>query len=131
MVSSINIALTGLAASSKRLEVASNNIANLSATRTVKDGVSTVEPYRAQQVVQTSLSTGGVLASVVPSSMPVDKVFSPDHPDADESGFVNFPNVNMEEQLTQTQIASYDYKANLKSIRAQDSMFKSLLDILS
>lgn len=131
MVSSINIALTGLASASKRLEVSSNNLANLHSTRSVKDGVTTAEPYLAQRVAQTSLSTGGVLASVVPSSAPVDKVYAPDHPDADETGFVNFPNVNVEEELVQTQIASYDYKANLKSIQTQDSMFKSLLDILS
>lgn len=131
MVSSINIALSGLAAASKRFEVAATNIANQNSTRTVRDGVSTTQPYQAQQVMQVSQGVGGVQAVVVPSSLPQDKLYSPDHPDADEAGFVNFPNVSLEGDMAEMTVASYDYKANLKSITTQDNMMKSLLDILS
>jgi flagellar basal-body rod protein FlgC len=131
MIYGINPALSGLAAAGKRLEVASNNVANINSTRTQTNGVSTVQPYQPQEVVQTSLDTGGVSTQVRASNAAAEKVFAPDHPDANEEGFVTLPGVSLEEQIIQSKVATYDYRANLRSIDTHDKMLDHLLDILS
>lgn len=132
MVSAINTSLSGLNAASRRLDVAANNIANISSTRTqTADGAVTNQPYRAQEAVQVSLSAGGVQLLVQPSSAPVEQVYAPDDPAADEAGVVKLPNVNLEDQVVQSKIAGYDYKANLKTIATQDKLSDSLLDLLA
>jgi flagellar basal-body rod protein FlgC len=132
MVSAINNALSGLAAAGKRLAVASDNIANIHSTSTRQaDGTTTPDPYVPKEVQQTALNTGGTQAVVRDSEKPPLKVFDPDNPESDEQGFLNLPNMSLEEQLVQTKIATYDYKANLKSVVQQDKMFQNLLDIIS
>jgi flagellar basal-body rod protein FlgC len=131
-MTTINTALSGLAAAGKRLETAANNIANQNSTRTRDaDGNSTNVPFQPQEVVQTSLTGGGVKTEVRPTGDQPLRVFDPGNPDADENGFVSTPNVSLEEQIVQTKLATYDYKANLKTIAAQDKLFENLLDIIS
>jgi flagellar basal-body rod protein FlgC len=131
MVAAINIALSGLTAASKRIEVASQNLASQSATRTQRDGQVTNQPYVPQDVVQLSEAAGGTQALSVPAANPVTRQYQPEHPDADPAGFVKIPNVDTAEQLVNIQMASYDFKANLKVLQAQDEIAKSTLDILS
>ncbi len=132
MVSAINSALSGLAAAGKRLEVASNNIANINSTRTRNaDGTVTTAPPPPQEVQNVAQSTGGVQAEVRNSEKPPIKFYSPDHPDADDQGFLNLPNTDLAEQIVQSQMATYDYKANLNTIKQQDKLFQNLLDIIS
>lgn len=127
MVSAINTALSGLAAASTRLEVSANNIANQFSTKSQVNGVTTDQPYVAQQVDQVSLSTGGTQAlvhDVNPATVTI----------ADQSGqggTTEVPNVNSDEELVNQNIAAYDYKANLKTIKVQDNLDKALLDIIS
>lgn len=90
-----SVALSGLFASGKRIEVAAHNVANVS-----------TPDYKAADVQQTSLNPG-VKAKVVPTDNPV----------------------SLDEQLVNTTVASYDFKANLKVIQAQLNLDKSLFDI--
>ncbi len=131
MVSAINSALSGLKAAGTKLAVASNNIANMHSTQQLVNGEVVNAPYKEQQVVQTSLDTGGVKVEVRESTLPPIKVYAPDHADANAEGFVEMPNVNLERQMVDTMIVRYDYKANLKSIDIQDELFQNLLDIRS
>lgn len=131
MVSPINTAISGLFAASRRLSVSANNIVNQGSTRTQVDGVETNTPYTPKQVVQISQATGGVITRVIDKNPATVGVFIPDHPDADAEGVVQFPNVDIAEELVNQKIASYDYKANLKTIKVQDELQKSLLDIFS
>ena len=126
MVSAVDISLSGLNAASKRLEVSANNIANQFSTKsTDANGNVTNTPYTPQRVDTISLSTGGVQAqanNVSPASTAA--------PDA-EGNLQQVPNVDQADQLVQQNIASYDFKANLKAIKVQDDIMKSLLDITS
>ena len=131
MVNAINSALSGLAAASKRLQVSANNIANMHSTRTVVDGNEVVSPYIAQQVQQISQAGGGVTTRVQDVNPRSTPIFNPEDPDADANGFVAYPNVSLENEIVNQKIASYDYKANLKTIKVQQEMEQSLLDILS
>lgn len=127
MVSVINTALSGLDAAQKRIQVASNNIANQSSTKTTVDGVSTNTPYTPQRVDLVTLSNAGVAASVSDIDKPTTRLAEPNNPE----GFVESPNVDVAQELIDIKIASYDYKANIKAIQIQGEVEDSLLDILS
>lgn len=131
MSTAIGSALSGLAAASKRIEVSAANLANQSSTATQIDGVTTNKPYIPKDVVQISLGAGGVRPEVRDAGNPVVKYHDPENPQADKNGFVDTPNVDTAEQLVKMQIASYDYKANLKAIKIADRMEQNLLDMLS
>lgn len=126
----INTALSGFQAAQKRLEAASSNIANQFSTRTRdQDGVETVAPPPVLEVVQSSQAEGGVRAEIRGSDRAPFKAFDPQNPDADENGQVSTPRVDTAEEIVKSKIATYDAQANLKSIKVQDDLFKSLLDI--
>jgi len=126
MVSSIDTALSGIFASSKLLEVSANNLANQFSTQTLQNGQISNTPYIPQKVDQISLSSGGVLAQVGNVNPATTTV-----PDPQGNGTIQQPNVDTANELIQQHIASYDFKANLKTIQTQDNLLKSLLDIVS
>ena len=125
MVSSIDIALSGLNAAGRRLEVSANNLANQFSTKSIVNGQQTDSPYQPQKVDQISLSTGGVITQVnnaTPATVTV--------PDLQGAGATTeAPAVDQATEIVQQLMASYDFKANLKTIKVQDDLFKSLLDI--
>ena len=127
--SAMNIAVSGLQASGKRMAVSANNVANMNSTLTSKNGQTVKEPFIAQQVNQTSLASGGVKATTRPVDPPYVEVYDADDAAAGENGVTKYPNVNLEEEVVNQITASYDYKANLKVIKRADEMMKSLLDI--
>lgn len=131
MSTAIDSALSGLSVASKRIEVAASNLANQSSTATQVGGVTTNRAYIPKDVVQISLGAGGVRAEVRDASNPTVKYYDPENPQAGEGGFVETPNVDTAEELVKSQIASYDFKANLKSIKIADRLQQNLLDILS
>lgn len=120
MISPISSALSGLNAASKRVAVSADNIANQFSKNYV--------PQRAGQV---SLGAGGIQTIVTPINPPTVTVFNPADPDADANGAVQLPNVDVANELANMMVASYDFKANLKSIKVTDKMQQSLLDILA
>jgi flagellar basal body rod protein FlgC len=120
MISPINSALSGLRAASTRIAVNADNIANQFSKN-----------YTPKRVVQLSQENGGVQVEVKDVNPPKVTVFNPSDPDAGANGTVELPNVDVANELVDNIIASYDYKANLKSIKAADDIQKSLLDIFS
>ncbi len=123
--SATSIAVSGLQAASKRLSNSANNIANQSSTLSQVNGETVAEPFHPSDVLQTSLSSGGVqteLRERQPATVAV----------ADGNGGVTqVPNVNTEEEVIAQQFASYDFKANLKVIEAQNETIQSVLDIIA
>jgi flagellar basal-body rod protein FlgC len=109
-----------------RMEVVSQNIANANTTRG-PNGL----PYQRQQVVfetvmQQRLSGSG-LATGLPQAVKVARmqsdtraprtVYSPGHPDADATGMVKMPNVNIHEEMADLITSSRSYEANLAVIK--------------
>ena len=129
MRSTIDIALSGLRAAETRLANSANNVANAQSTHSIKDGVSVKEPYAPTRVQQTSLAEGGVAVNIVKDSAPYIAAYDPENADANENGFVNYPNVDIEKEVVERITATYDFKANLKVIQADKSIFQKLLDI--
>ncbi len=127
MVSPLSVALSGLAAASKRVFVSANNIVNAQSTGDGQAG----NGFKPQTVEQASVSPGGVKAVTRPVAPPTLPVFNPDHSAADKDGFVQMPNVSLEREIVEMMMAVNAYRANLKVIETADQMQGELLDRLS
>ena len=57
------------------------------------------------------------------------RVYDPSHPDADEDGYVTYPNVNLVVEMTNMLSATRSYEANLSVIDAAKRMALKALDI--
>ena len=120
-----------------RMEVISQNIANANTSRGL-DG----KPYQRQQVVfetvlqkQMNHLTGGVQPQLVQVSR-IEKdgraprlVFNPGSPDADASGMVSVPNINIHEEMADLIVASRSFEANLAVVKNSRSMAMQTLAI--
>jgi flagellar basal-body rod protein FlgC len=141
---SLRIGSSGLTAQRLRLDLISNNIANAQTTRTEKGGA-----YQRQDVVfmpeekdaplprpvaarrnQLSSLQGGVrVAEITTDTETGPRVYDPTHPDADEDGFVTYPNVNIVVEMTNMLSATRSYEANLASVEAVKRMALKALEI--
>lgn len=148
MFSAINIGATGLTAQRLRLDVISNNIANATTTRNAQgDG-----PFRRDRVVMTPINlrsvwrspvypqgieTGmgvGVKVEKIEKDMrPLRLVYDPTHPDSiqigPKKGYVEMPNVNIVEEMTDMISASRSYEANAQIIQSARTLFNKTLEI--
>ncbi|WP_099468881.1 flagellar basal body rod protein FlgC [Konateibacter massiliensis] len=140
--SSFDINASGMTAERLRLDVISQNIANSSTTRT-EDGT----PYRRKVVTfeekkSTAFSnilsnahsqyTGsGVKVSSISEDTTSDfvKKYDPSHPDADEDGYVSYPNVNTVTEMTNMIDASRAYEANVTAFNTSKSIALKGLEI--
>ena len=136
----IDVAASGMTAERLRLDVISNNIANVNTTRTVEGG-----PYRRQFVVFESrqgdassfssvmagqLQMNGVRVSAIKKDdSPVRMVYEPGHPDADANGYVQMPNINIVTEMVDMMTASRAYEANVTSVNVAKSMRLKALEI--
>lgn len=145
MFDAFNINASGLTAQRYRMDVISQNVANANTTRTA-DGT----PYRrkvvtfAEKGTSTTNSFGNVFNSVRSKysghGVKVDAVYEdtwsemnmvydPSHPDADENGYVLYPNVNIITEMTNLIDASRSYEANATAFNASKSMATQGLNI--
>ena len=78
----------------------------------------------------TKAENGGVyVEEVVESQNPLVPVYDPDHPDADEDGYVMMPNVNSAEEMVDLMAASRAYEANVTALNIAKSMALKALEI--
>ncbi|MBZ0252254.1 MAG: flagellar basal body rod protein FlgC [Candidatus Methylomirabilis sp.] len=143
MMRAIEIASSGLSAQRRRMDAIASNLTNMNTTRTPSG-----EPYRRRDVVMRSTEAdGGSFASVFQGEMersargvevadvresraPFPKVYRPNHPDADEAGYVRLPNVNMLEELGDLALTQRSYEAGLQVITAAKTLLQKTLDAL-
>ena len=136
MFSAFNVNASGMTAQRYRMDIIAENVANAETTRTA-DGT----PYRRKMVTfqekdeQTnfkhilsktldSYSGKGVKVRGVYEDKEQDfiKVYDPSHPDADENGYVMYPNVNIITEMTNLIDASRSYEANATAFAATKAM---------
>ena len=148
LFSSINTAATGLSAQRTRLDVISNNIANVDTTRRA-DGrpfkrsrvifrPRVSQPYWRSPFLPKTLDNGigrGVRIVEIQEDNDADPrlVYDPTHPDAIKTGkyagYVEFPNVNVVQEMVDMISASRSYEANTAVINGSKSMFMRALEI--
>lgn len=143
MFDAFNINASGLTAQRYRMDIISENVANANTTRT-EDGT----PYRRKVVTFTEKSEGVSFGNVFKtasdrytgSGVKVDavyedtwtemnKVYDPSHPDADENGYVYYPNVNIVTEMTNLIDASRAYEANATAFTASKTMAQQGLNV--
>lgn len=131
MLQAIQIGLSGLVASSSRLQIAANNIVNINTTSQVPEATQKLagqQAYQPQRAQNTPLTTGGVRTTAVPVTPSQLTIFSPSDLNANENGLVNIPNISLAEQIVQLKIAAQTYKANATVIRVAAEIEDALLD---
>jgi flagellar basal-body rod protein FlgC len=140
----LNISASGLTAQRLRMDVTSANLANAQTTRTPEGG-----PYRRQDVVlqeqsgdgsfagalNGALGNGGEpagveVAAIVPDTTPARQVYEPGNPDANAQGYVEMPNVNPVEEMTDLIDASRSYQANVTAMQTTKQVFSKTIELL-
>ncbi len=140
---SFGVNASGMTAERYRMDIISQNVANANTTRT-EDGT----PYR-RKVVQfqekgtdvTNFQTllnkargfdtgdGVKVSGVYEDQSDFTMVYDPSHPDANEDGYVLYPNVNIVTEMTNMIDAERAYQANATAFDASKSIAMKGLDI--
>lgn len=134
---------SALTAQRLRMDTISENIANAGTTRT-ENGT----PYRRKTVIfeaangnepfssylskasRERFSGGGVrVSAIVQDTTPFKSVYDPGHPDADENGMVQMPNVDVVTEMVNMISATRAYEANVTAINTTKSMASKALEI--
>ena len=141
ILNSLDISSSGLSAQRIRMNVISSNLANINTTRTPEGG-----PYKRKDVVFAASNENGLFKNILNSSMekknsgvnvvgitedngePLLK-YDPDHPDADENGYVSMPNIKLMEEMVNMISATRSYEAGVAAIKATRSMALKALEI--
>jgi flagellar basal-body rod protein FlgC len=148
LFTTINTAATGLTAQRTRLDVIADNIANVNTTRTTEGG-----PFRRSRVIfrprvtqpywrspflpaflKEQIGRGVRVVKVEKDyDAEVRLVYDPTHPDAIQSGprkgYVEYPNVNVVNEMVDMISASRAYEANVAIMNGSKSMFLKALEI--
>lgn len=140
-LSALDISASGLTAQRMRMDIISENIANATTTRTASG-----QPYRRKVVTLTqrgglSFSShlnqalspragSGVVASAIRmDTSPFILDYDPTHPDADETGYVHYPNVDEARELIDMMAVTRAYEANVTALNATKNMAMKALEI--
>lgn len=137
-----NISASGMTAERFRTDVIAENVANVNTTRT-EDGT----PYRRKlvtfeerQVTPFSNALAGTRQAALGNGVKVSQVtedyetdytmeYDPAHPDADQNGYVSYPNVNIVTEMTDLIDASRAYEANATAFDASKAIAQAGLQI--
>lgn len=139
---SINTSASGLTVQKLRMDIASENIANVNTTRTEGGG-----PYKRKLAVLASTGDKD-FGSMVINNMEKDKkyggvevqrivedetegvlVYDPQHPDSDENGYVEMPNVDTLKETADMMEAYRAYEANITALNSIKQMAVKTLEI--
>ena len=123
----IDIAISGLKAQGKQMEVISSNVAN---ARTSDAGKG--EPYRRLEAAfKYDDDMGGVeLDRIVTDMSDFIRVYDPGHPQADGEGYVAMPNINLPVEMINLNIATRVYQVNVAVLKRYQRMVESTLELL-
>lgn len=140
---SLDTSASGLTAQRLRLDIISQNMANASTTRTEAGG-----PYKRKMVVFEQIqndasksftsilnekrqngNNGVRVSRIVEDESEGSLVYNPTHPDANEEGYVEMPNVNIVDEMVNMISASRSYEANVNSFNSMKAMFTKALEI--
>lgn len=124
----VEIAVSGMRAHAKHMELISSNIAN-SQTTDAGQG----QPYRRLEAIfrTDGKDIGGVeIGDIVADNSALQRVYDPGNPKADSSGYVNMPNVHLPVEMMNLNIASRAYQANAAVLRRYQKMVETSLELL-
>lgn len=136
---SMKINASGLSLERLKMDIISTNVANANTTRTEDGG-----PYRRKEVIfEESLieardnshglngkrSFGVKVTEIAEDRENLRFIYDPDHPDADENGYLETSNVNMVDEMIGLLNAQRAYEANVTALNSNKSMLQKALEI--
>lgn len=141
LIKIFDIAGSGMSAQSLRLNTTSSNLANAQSAASSTDQV-----YRARHPVFSAVqqqanqafqadntrqqaSAGVQVMGIVESDRPLDKRYEPEHPLANEEGYVYYPNVNVVEEMANMISASRSFEMNVDTMDAAKKMMQQILTL--
>ncbi|MCL7746462.1 flagellar basal body rod protein FlgC [Halalkalibacter alkaliphilus] len=143
-----NTSASALTTQRLRMDVVSSNMANAETTRArMVDGE--WQPYRRKMVVtqpnekssfghflnqaktsnNSGIGNGVKVSGIVEDRTPFKQVYNPDHPDANEQGYVHLPNVDPLREMVDLMSATRSYEANVTTLNASKNMLLKALEI--
>jgi flagellar basal-body rod protein FlgC len=141
LFTAMEVSASGLTAERVRMNALASNLANARTTRTPEGGpYKRLDPVfeaipidRVLPEVQSGNTTGGVYMVEVPyirqDPNAPQLLYDPQHPDADERGFVAMPNVNVVEEMVNLITASRSYEAGVTVMQSLKGMAQTALSI--
>ena len=124
-----NVAGSGMAAQSQRLNVVASNLANVDSATSANS-----QPYRAKQVIFSATPVeGGAqgvrVSAVLEDNSPMRMIYDPKHPMADDKGYVTMPNVDVVGEMVTMISASRAYQNNVEVMNASKTMLLKTMTI--
>ena len=132
---------SGLSAQRLRMNLISDNLANVNTTRTA-----TGRPFQRKEPVFEAQAADGSfrhalgraisadmtlveVVDIVPDNRPPVYKYDPGHPDADAKGYVAMPNIQAIEEMVNMMSASRSYEANVSAIKTIKDMIHKAMEI--
>ena len=137
ILDTLRISASGMSAQRVRLQAISSNIANARSTSTEAD-----EPYRRKMPVFKAITHNPFgseidknlsrveVVDIAKSQEDFRQVFDPAHPDADEEGYVRYPNVDILYEMVDMMTTSRGYEANTSAVETTYQMANLALEII-
>ena len=140
-MTALDISASGLSSERTHINIISMNLANAKTTRTADGGA-----YRRRSVVVESIPVdasfkkhmqsamykdlrGVRVHSVAVDQRPHKLVYEPGHPDANEDGYVAYPDINVVEEMAALMTAQRGYEANVSTVETIKQMYSKALEI--
>lgn len=131
----MDIAGSSLTAHRTMMDTIAENLANVNTTRTEGGGpytrkVPVFEEKLDQAMGEENRSAGVVIREIAEDDTPPRMEYEPGHPDANEEGYVAYPNVSVVREMADMMTASRAYEANLEVVKSARSMWEAATDLL-
>jgi flagellar basal-body rod protein FlgC len=121
----LDVAGSGLTVHQTWLDTLSFNIANANTVRSTDQAA-----FQAQYTMAEAVQGGGVRVSGIAVGDPTGRVVhQPDHPLADENGYVRLPDIDMSSQMSQLVMAQRGFQAQTSVIRNAQDIYSAALSI--
>ncbi|MFT7560573.1 MAG: flagellar basal-body rod protein FlgC [Flavobacteriales bacterium] len=135
-----DVAGSGMNAQSLRLNTTASNIANAESASSSSDKVYRGRHPVFQSVMLDSMNngagsldggsaTGVKVTGIVEDQSPLQMRYEPEHPEANEDGYVYYPNVNVVEEMTNMISASRSFQMNVEVMNSAKQMVQRVLSL--
>ncbi len=139
----MNVSATGMTAQQLRMDIIAENIANSQTTRTENGGAyrRKIPVFYEKDTTSFDHILNGYLTNYEPNGVKVTQivedpsdfrlVYEPDNPDANENGYVEYPNIDTVTEMTNLIDSSRAYEASATAFQAAKSMAQTGLELFN
>jgi flagellar basal-body rod protein FlgC len=135
MLKVMDVSASGLISQRIRMTAVASNLANITSTRNEDGELKPYDPrfvrFQTDNTIGPNGAAGVFVRDIVRDELPPIRQYSPHHPDADEQGFINLPNINLVTEFTDAIQSGRSYEANLGAMDITKSMANQSLRILT